>query len=223
MLFGNPKLYARARQAKLGKTSLSGPLEELRVWVNSRYSINVLDIVYDSIELGPHEGRPRLNLIIETTEDYDQLHRDILTLKPSIKRSILNRFSHIVSASPPPEQFNTENVLLITDDFSREATGRAVEQFLRNDSQIIVVNFPDANIWDISGFSGLIVVFYHKEDDIVRNQKNGQSDAIWQLCYEKVKPYDEFGYITPDTISLKFDSKQNVDENYKGSMFYYWK
>ncbi|QDV18440.1 hypothetical protein Pan153_30980 [Gimesia panareensis] len=223
MLFGNPKLYARAREAKLGKASLSGPLEDLRVWVNSRYSINVLDIVYDSIELGPHEGRPRLNLIIETTGDYDQLHKDSLTLKPSIKRSILNRFSRIVSASPSPKQFNTDNVHLITDDFSREAIGRATEQFLRNDSQTIVVNFPDANIWDISGFSGLIVVFYHTEDDIVGNQKNGQSDAIRQSCYEKVKPYDEFRYLTPDKFSLKFDSKQNVDENYKGSMFYYWR
>lgn len=223
MLFGNPQLYARAREAKLGNAALFGPLEELRVWVNSRYSINVLDVVYDSIDLGPNEGRPRLNLIVEKTPDYEQLHKDIFTLKPSIKSSILNQFSRIVSASSKTAQFNTEDVHLITDDFSREAMGKAAEQFLRNDIQAVVAKFPDAHLWGISGFSTQIVVFYMKDDDIARNQKNGKSDAIRQACYNGVKPYDEFDYFTPENFSLKFDSKQNVDENYEGSMFYYWR
>jgi len=223
MLFGEPQLYARAREAKLGRSSLSGPLEELRDWVNARYSINVLDVVYDSIELGPQKGRPRLNLIIETTRDYEQLHKDIFTLKPNIKRSILNRFSRIVSASSSGAQFSTDDMHLITDDFSREAMGQAAEQFLRNDGKAVIAKFPDANLWDISGHSTLIVVFYHKEDDIARNQKNGKSDAIREECYNGLKPYDEFDYFTPDNFSIKFDSKQNVDENYEGSMFYYWR
>ena len=174
MLFGEPQLYARAREAKLGRSSLKGPLEELRDWVNAQYSINVLDIVYDSIELGSHEGRPRLNLIIETTRDYEQLHKDILTLKPDIRRSVLNRFSRIVSTSSSEAQFSTDDVHLITDNFSREAMGQAAEQFLRNDGQAVIAKFPDANLWDISGFSSLIVVFYHKKADIARNRKNGK-------------------------------------------------
>jgi len=223
MLFGNPQIYAHARRAKLGKAKLAGPLEDLRVWVNSRYSINVLDIVYDSIELGPCEGRPRLNLIVETTPQYEQLHKDAFTVKPNIKRSILNRFSRIVSASSESAQFNTENVHLIIDDFSREAMGQAAEQFLRNDGQAVLAKFPGAHLWDISGHSTLIVVFYLKEDDIARGQKDGTSDAIRQECFDGVKPYDEFDYFTPDNFSIKFDSKQNVDENYEGSMFYYWR
>ena len=223
MLFGNPQLYARARKAKLGNAPRPGPLEELRVWVNSRYSINVLDVVYDSIELGPNESRPRLNLIIETTPEYEQLHKGNFTLKPSIKRSILKRFSRSVSASSESAKFSTDNVQLITDNFSREAMRQAAEQFLRNDGQAVLAKFPDAHLWDISGHSTLIVVFYLKDDDIARNQKNGTSNAIRQGCYDGVKPYDEFGYFTPDNFSLKFDSKQNVDENYEGSMFYYWR
>jgi hypothetical protein len=223
MLYGEPQLYAGAREAKLGRSSLSGPLDELRDWVNARYSINVLDVVYDSIKLGPHKSRPRLNLIIETTRDFEQLHKDIFTLKPNIKSSILNRFSRIVSASSESAQFNTNDVHLITDDFSREAMGQAAEQFLRNDGQAVLTKFPDAHIWDISGHSTHIVVFYLKEDDIARNQNNGSSDAIRQECYDGVKLYDEFDYFTPDNFSIKFDSKQNVDENYEGSMFYYWR
>lgn len=223
MLFDNPDLYVRARQAKLGNVSLTGPLEELRVWVNSRYSINVLDVVYDSIELGPNEGRPRLNLIIETTSEYEQLHKDIFTLKPSIRRSILNRFSLIVSASSESAKFCTNNVHLITDDFSREAMGKATEQFIRNEGQTLAVTFPDANIWDISGHSTMIVVFYRKDKHIAQNQKNGINKVIHQWCYDRVKQYDEFDYFCPGNFSLKFDSNQNLYENYQGSMFYYWR
>ncbi len=223
MLFGNPKLYDRARQAKLGNSDLSGPLEEIRLWVNSHYLINVLDVVYDTIDLGSHEGTPRLNLIIETTQDYEQLHKDIFTLKPNIKRSILNRFSRIVAGSACPSKYDTDNVHLITDDFSREAMGRAAEKFIRNDRQAVANRFPNANIWDISGHSTLIVVFYHIEEEISQNQKNGQSEAIRGMCYEGVKRYDEFDYFYPENFSLKFDSKENLDKNYKGSLFYYWR
>ena len=212
MLFGNPDLFERARQRKLQNLVLSGPLEDLRLWVNSRYSINVLDVVYDTIDLGPHEGRPRLNLIIETTKDYEQLHKDFITLKPNFKRAILKRFSQIVAASPDPSLYDTGNVHLITDDFSREAMGQAVEQFLRNEGQAIVEGYPNANIWDISGHATLIVVFYYKEVEISQNQKNGLSKAIHQMCYEGVKRYEEFDYLCPDNFSLKFDSKENVDK-----------
>jgi len=223
MLFGNPELYKRARQAKLGNSCLSGPLEEIRLWVNSRYSINVIDVVYDTIDLGPHEGRPRLNLIIETTQDYGKLNKDIINLKPNINRSILNTFSRIVAGSASPSQYDTDNIHLITDDFSREAMGRAAERFIRNETQAVVNKFPNANIWEISGHSTLIVVFYYKEGEISQNQKNGQNEAIRKVCYEGVKWYDEFDYFCPENFSLKFDSKENVDKNYEGSMFYYWR
>jgi hypothetical protein len=153
MLFGNSKLYARARQAKLGKSDLSGPLENLRLWVNSQYSINVIYVEYDLIDIGPHKDRPRLNLIIETSQDYKQLHKDIFTLEPNVISTVLNMFSRIVAASNCPSQYNTTNVHLISDDFSKEAMGRAEEQFLRNDAQGVKNGFPEANIWDISGLS----------------------------------------------------------------------
>ena len=223
MLFGDKKLYARARQAKLGKSDLSGPLEDLRLWANSQYSINVIYVVYDLIEIGPHKGRPRLNLIIETSQDYKQLHKDIFTLEPNVMSSVLNMFSLIVAASKCPSQYNTTNVHLISDDFSEEAMGRAAEQFLHNDAQGVKNRFPEANIRDISGLSTQIVVFYQKEQQIIQSQKNGRSATIHQSCYEGVKRYDEFDYVCHENFSLKFDSKENVDKNYNGSMFYYWR
>lgn len=223
MLFGDKRLYERARKAKLGKTNLSGPLEELRIWVSSRYSINVLDVVYDLIDVRPNESRPRLNLIVETTPDHDKLYKSRWTLKPNYRKSILNRFSRIVSSSSRSSKFNTENVLLITDDFSREAMGQAAERFRSNDVQAILAKFPDVQLWKISGFSARTVVFYLRNDDVARNRKNGVSEAIQQECYDRVKSYDEFDYFTPDNFELEFDSKQNVDENYEGSMFYYWR
>ena len=70
MLFGHPQLYEQTRAAKLGRRALPKPLEELRRWVSEEFGINVLNVGYDRIEIGPHQGRPRLNLIVNSAEDY---------------------------------------------------------------------------------------------------------------------------------------------------------
>ena len=125
MLFGNDPLYQQARAAKRGKRSLPAPLEELRQWVGDKYGVEVLTVVYDRIEIGSSEGRPRLNLIVDTTEDYAQLHSDLFSFRPHIKDAILKRFSKIVAVSALGREYDTADVHLICDDFSEEARGRA--------------------------------------------------------------------------------------------------
>ena len=93
--------------------------------MNSRFSVNVHELIYDSIELGPQEGRPWLNLIIERTQEYERLYKVAFTVKPDVKKSILSQISQIVEASCLPAEFNIDNVHLITDDFSREAMWQA--------------------------------------------------------------------------------------------------
>jgi len=36
-----------------------------------------------------------------------------------------------------------------------------------------------------------------------------------------LKAYDVLDYFTRENISLKFDSKENLDKNYDGNLFYY--
>lgn len=223
MLFGEKRLYNKCRKMKLGKGKLPVPLEQLRCWVNDRYSINVLNVVYDRIDLGPHEGRPRLNLIIETKNDYDKMHKDWLTPIPSYRVSILNRFAKIIKELELTDEYNTRDVHLIFDDFSDEAMGQASAELIQRDKRKLMKEFKDSKIWEITGISKQVIVFYLTEQDIKDNEKNGVSDLIKQQCFERVKRYDEFNYFKLETFPITFDSKENLDKNYNGSFFYYFK
>ncbi len=224
MLFGNTQLYELTRAAKLGRGRLPRPLEELRHWVSEKYGVNVLTLVYDRIEIGPHEGRPRLNLLVDTGDDYAALHGgDPFSVSRDIKEAVLRRFSEITSASALDSEYDTKGVHLICDDFSDEAMGQAASRFRERDKQRVIEEFAQYRIWKIEGFSKETVVFYLTEKDVQDSQTNEGSQRIKQRCYQLVKQYDEFDYFQPNTFPIRFDSKENLDKNYKGSMFYYFR
>ena len=223
MLFGNKRLYEQTRKMKLGKRKLPHPLDELRRWVNEKYSINVLNVVFDRIDIGPAEGRPRLNLIVDTADDYLRMHKDSFTPKSNYKKSILKKFSDIIEESGLGEEYDTRDVHLIFNDFSDEAMRQASTQLLENDKEAIISKFAQFNIWDIFGFSKSIVVFYLMEKDLKENEGNGSNDLIKQECYQVVKRYDEFDCFQLDSFPITFDSKENLDNNYEGSLFYYFR
>lgn len=223
MLFGDKRLYEQARAAKLGRLSLPQPLEDLRRWVSEKYEVNVLHVVYDQIDLGPHEGRPRLNIILETANDYAKMYKAPFIPKPNITKAILKKFSAVVSDSANASAYDTTKVHLIFDDFSDEAMGQAATRFQERDKQSVLAEFAQDGVWEISGFSKSIVVFYHTDEDIQNGLSDGRSDRIKQRCFELVKQYDEFDYFDLETFPITFDSKQNLDENYQGSMFYYFR
>ena len=218
MLFGNDRLFEQARKAKRRGSCLSGSLEALQRWTSERYSVNVLHIALERIQEGPSKGRPRLDLIVETPTDLNALRWGRFTLKREVVENLQRKFSEL-------ESLPRDSILpLITiEDFASEAVGRAVGQFLNVDCPAVLREFEKLAIWDISGFSAFVVVFYPTDRDVRANQENGESSRVEARCRELISRYDEFSYMGPALPVVRFDSKQNVDENYSGNMFYYWK
>ena len=221
MLFGNPKRYAAARDAKLGITSLSPTLEQLRVSISEHYSISVLHIVYDRIDIGPHAERPRLNIIVDTAADYDVVHKDQFTPKRNVQDTIRRRFAKFVRQNSA--DYETDNVHIVFDDFSAEAMGHAARQFRDAHTDEVVQAFRDANVWTITGMDMHSIVFYLRDTDISANDKNGRSQSLITHCFDLAQAYDEFGYFTLSAFPIAFDSKQRFDTEYKGSWFYYFR
>lgn len=223
MLIGNKQLYEQARGAKLGDVRLPEPLGQLRLWIQARYSVNVLHVVYDTIDIGPHEGRPRLELILETANDCAALRADRFTIKQDVKGAIVDEFAALVAATATHRIYDTRDIHVVLTDFSEEAMRQAVAQFLEKDRQRVVDEFRRCGVWEVSGFSAAIVVFYLSEEMRQRNQRNGCDDAIKQRCFESVRKYDDFGYFAAGTFPITFDSKENLDRAYSGSLFNYFR
>jgi hypothetical protein len=221
MLFGDNNLFSITRSAKLGNIELPSALAQLRSWICNEFGVGVVHIVFDHVDVGPSAGRPRLNVILETDADYDSWKTDVITIRPEIERRVLSRFREL--ASTDPNTYDTEGVFLILDNFADECLGRACSKFLKTDADRIANDFSTVPIWKIDGFSRYLVVFLETDKDVRSKTDDGTCAKISRRCFNAVKPYDEFGYLSGDSFRLKFDSKENLDKQYNGSLFYYWR
>lgn len=222
MLQGNDKLFEEVRRAKLEEIELPPELEQLGDWVSEQYDVDVLYIVYDQFEIPTGEDRPRLNLIFDTEADFERLHDAQGTLRQPIKMSVLRQFRRIIDESGLDEKYDTVDLHLICEDFSHAALSRAANQFRSAHQNELTGEFPDCPIWKLHGSGKHNVVFYHTDEDLAECDDNGCSDEIEEWFLESIKPFDEFDYIQADDLPLEFDSKQNLDANYQGSLYLYF-
>lgn len=219
MLFGDAELFALARFAKEGRAQLHPGLAELRDWILQEFLVSVVHIVFDHIEIGAAAGRPRLNIILETDAEYESWQKDLFSIREEVHDKIMWRFSKIAARYPDLE---SDDCHLIADNFSDECLVQACAAFLRQDAKQVMRDFhPD--IWEIDGFSRLLVVFLHTDKEVAAAESDGLGGRIRDACFHAVLQYDEFGYLTPESFHFRLDSKQNLDENYKGNLFNYWR
>jgi hypothetical protein len=225
MLFGNQGLYEQTRKIRIGEAELPPILYELKEWANNRFGINVISVFYDRIESGPHKERPRVTLIMKTHSDYSKMYKESFIPNESYQQAISERFAEIVEDARLEEEYDTDDILVVYDDFSDVAMIRVSRQFLENHKNHLMSEFSDLRVWNIvqSDFSVRIVVFYHNDNDITENDKNGNSERIKRECFRLIKQYDEFDYCQFDTFPITFDSKQNLNKNYRGNLYYYFK
>jgi len=223
MLYGNKRLYNQTCSVKRGRKTLDPCLVDLQRRIEVEFGVRPLNVVYDHIDIGPHEGRPRLNLILESEDDHKKLHRDPFTYKNQVKKRVLRLFADAVSDASAHDRFSTDNVHLISDDFSSAAMGEAACQMMSNHQDDLIKRFTEWAIWDIVGFWKVPVVFFMDEAAKQAALESGISERLRNECYRLVKQYDEFDYFTPDNFEIELDSKENLDKNYEGNLYYYFK
>jgi len=103
-----------------------------------------------------------------------------------------------------------------TDYLSLIINSKVKKQVIEN---ILSKHEKEANIWKIytSGFG--FYVFYQTDKDLIANQENGINENVKKMILLSIKELDEFDFYKEDYIV--FDSKENLDKNYSGNLYYY--
>lgn len=78
-----------------------------------------------------------------------------------------------------------------------------------------------AGIWKIYSNGYVVIVFYKTETQKYSNGENGISNAIKKEYFSAINDIDELGFYKDEYIM--FDSKENLDKNYGGNLYYYMK
>jgi hypothetical protein len=215
-----PKPYQEACAAKTGQAQMRPALASVASWLSSAYAVKVVFLALDQIDIGPAAGRPRLWVILESADDIAKLERKRWVLRPGVQEAIETQ----LAKACPQADIQGQRVLLALVDFSREVLCEAIGAFLDAEAPALSSELAASAVWKVTGSTaGRVVVFYLTDADLKANATNGQSDAIARRCFDLVKGHDQFGCVTLDEFPMTFDSKENLDANYEGSEFYYFR
>ena len=113
------------------------------------------------------------------------------------------------------------NLLVVYNDFSEEAKTAANWNAIKKANNYLKRKYRNDSLWYVEAEFSSVVIFYLNESDISRNDENGISRKIKMDYFNILKKYDEMNYYTLDNFVMTFDSKENLDKNYEGNLFYY--
>jgi hypothetical protein len=211
-------IYEETKRIVLGKSTRSPILVDLSDWFLATFSVKVLNFEFSKLKY-PGAKRYRLLLIIQTTEGYKEMYVGPVKPKEEYQQQIADEFCKLALKYAFASEAQLENLFVTFNDFSEEAKTEANWKAAKEVKEFVKKKYPVA--WDVLAMFSSSVVFYFSDSDIASNENNGTSKAIANDYYSILKKYDELNYFTRENISLKFDSKENLDKNYAGSFYYY--
>lgn len=218
MVLLDDDVYQETKDLVLGKRERSRLLVELSDWFRARYSVKVLNVQFDELKDSTGD-RYRLRVIIADTRDYQKMYLDSHQPNDEYQKQISIEFRKLALKHRYADKSKLEDLFVTFVDFSDEAKVGANWRAEGEVRTQIKNQYPV--VWDVVSMFSSSVVFYYSDTDIPANEKNGISKAIADTYYSILKKHDELGYLTRENINLKFDSKENLDRNYEGNLFYY--
>jgi hypothetical protein len=211
-------IYKETKKFVLGKSKRSPMLIEFSDWFMETFSVRVLNIEFSKLKF-PKTDRYRLYVIIENTEDHRKMYVETLKPKEEYQRQIASKFREIALKYKFAKEEQFENLFVIYNDFSEEAKTEANWKAIERFKWLVKFKYPA--VWKVISMFSSTVVFYYSDSDVTLNEQKGISEKIISDYFAVLKKYDELNYFTKENIHVKFDSKENVDKNYEGSLFYY--
>jgi len=211
-------LYKQTRELVSGKAQKSPLLAELSGWMMEKYAVGVVNFEFSRLESSP-SGRYRLYLILENTEDYQKMYVRHLEPRKDYQSQIARQFCKLAIKHQIASEEQLDDLFVAYNDFSEEA--KTVANWKAIDSFKWLVKFRYRAVWRVIAIFSSTVVFYYTDADIPLNEQKGLNQRIVDDYYAVLKKFDTLNYYTRENIQVKFDSKENVDKNYEGSLFYY--
>lgn len=217
MVLLDDNLYQETKEIALGKREIRPLLQELADWFMQSYSIAILNYHFSKLE-GPGELRHRLYVIVKTNSDYQRV-RTSYGYNAVVQQQAAECFRKLSKKYHSGDEAKLANLFVAFNDFEEEAKTNA--NWKANDEVSTQITGAYTDVWKVISVFSRTVVFYYADADVTAYKRNGISQEIKELYYSILKNYDTLNYYTRENIVLPFDSKENLDKNYEGSLFYY--
>lgn len=210
--------YAATKRLKQGLAKLSPPFDELARWIASTWKVSVLNVIYD--------GRnslhaPRVQVILETNADKMKFLSGV-NFDAAKQRAIKDQFLQLIARSESA-RYDVDGLFVVFSAFAPLALEEADAQISKSDIEALKVQIANPDLWEISRCFARVTFFFFTDAQAKRHLAAGKKIVYAKMYFDLLKPHDEFGYLDESSFSVDFDSKQNLDENFAGSWFNYYR
>ncbi len=218
MVFLDHDTYYKAKNIALGTTQRSPLANQFAFWAAAECAIEILDIQLTKLE-PPAKFSYELRVIVANAEDYRKTFLAPWERNEQLLTEIARQYLALAAQHGETQDIRLTDLHVVCTDFSHEAMTEANWKATKEFGLQVKHLYP--TIWEVMSLFDTSVVFYFSDAEIAANEASGVSQAVTNEYYSILKQHDDLNLFSRDNIRLSFDSKENVDKNYAGSLFYY--
>ena len=217
MIVSSDKEYIDTKRYKRGELQLQEPFSNIACWIENKYAVKVLNVIYDKIN---PDQRPRLQVCIESRKDCEIFSEsDGINFDECKQTEILNQFLKLIEKEK--STIDTDKLFVVFSAFApiaiEEANGKVKEEEIAQ----LLTKLVNAELWKIRPSFGGVTFFFFTKKQAEKSKKSDLLKVYSNEYLKLIKQYDEFNYIRNEQFIASFDSKENFDRNFNGSWFAY--
>ena len=218
MITHNDEDYKATKRILLGTESLSKIMREIAEWVADRYSVRVLNAIHSPA--GGLLRNPRLQIILEHRSQVTSF-RDGFNFNKIKQNDIAKKFATIVGQNAA--ELDCDGMFVVFSAFAPIANQEADSKLSNADIEKLKQSLDDPELWVISRSFGYVTFMFFTEQQAKYKSLDGTLERYASRYFDILKPFDQFNYLDRKKYIVRFDSKQNFDENYQGNWMYYYR
>jgi hypothetical protein len=226
---GAPKIvpsdpdYLATKRIRLGQERMDEPEAGLAEAISREFGILPLNILY---EWEPVVSRPRLMIVLERWAERSFFMQGPWDIKPELEarlRASFNASALFHRAMGPAAEKCGERAFLILKAFEPIANAESNHRIPKEVIEDLRHRFEADGVWVLSRYGSIVTCFFGTRRQREHAAANGMQDRIRSAYGELLRAHDQFGYITDPGKHVSFDDKENLDRNYEGSLFNYYR
>ncbi|MBN1532036.1 MAG: hypothetical protein JXA20_05185 [Spirochaetes bacterium] len=215
MIKHTDKEYIETKRIKQNRAAMNPRFTALASWIQKEYDAAPLNIHYDTIA----DNRPRLSIIFEYRDDELKFRDGYLGNFHSEKqKAVSDTFNALVNRD---RDYNSKNLHVIFTSFEPRAKDEANSSVPENEIKKLEKGLEAYHVWTIYRQFSSTTFFLYTDAQVEEAHEKGLVAVFTDAYFNILKEYDEFDYFKRESFSIRLDSKENFDKNYRSNWFYY--
>ncbi len=223
MVLLNDKLLFKTLDILRGKSKLPQEYSDLVKFLEIIYGVKAIDFILETMPGPKCRYKFRLQVILSSNDDYEKMRtKDTINYDPEIQINIAKKYCELLNSQKWLDKYNPEEIFVCYCDFSSELRTNTIRLADKEAIPFILEKYAHSDIWKICSSFSYLYIFFINDVNIEQYSKDGTCERIKNDYFGYIKKYDEFNCYL-DGYNIVFDSKENVDKNYAGNLYYYFK